>query len=552
MRRSGALRPAGWILTCLLLALPFEPRWPALPLLGLRFTLLECVAAGATLALAWLARERLARLLRRPPLPAACLVAFALAHFVSAAAAPVNGWTAAVYSMRMAAAALLATVVAACEREDVEAGLRAIVPMALVVAGVAMLERAGLRGLDAFLDAFRAGPYVFEGARRASATTESPNLAASLLAQGLVAAAGFAALEPRPRRVAALLALPLSVGLLLTYSRGGLAAALAGVAVVALASRRDARSGARGALASVAAVTALLVLGDAAVRQRLLGGLWGPVEAARYEPLDATLTLAPGQTTAVSLRVENTGSKAWLPARHRVACAWFAGGRFLDAGCDAPLPAALAPGHSVTLNARARAPEQEGRYFLVWNVVDEQGPFSLQGVPPGIVPALVWSNGVAPPAPEPPVIVAPRSRLRLWKVAWDMWRERPLLGFGPDNFRKLHVEFRGWPAERAGSVDYAHSAYLEAAASSGGLALATLLATLVACVSRGRRALTRAALPQQRAAGAVLLGAVAALAVHWSVESLLGFTAQYVFFGFLVGASCALDRVPASAPRAAE
>ena len=98
--------------------------------------------------------------------------------------------------------------------------------MAGVVAVLAILEGVGVRDLDPFLNRFRAGPYLFEGARRASATTESPNLAASLVACGLAVTAGLAAPAARPALYAVLLALPLAAGLLLTYSRGGLMAAL--------------------------------------------------------------------------------------------------------------------------------------------------------------------------------------------------------------------------------------------------------------------------------------------------------------------------------------
>lgn len=543
MTRDAAAPPlAGRILAGLIVVLPFEPRRPVLPCFGLELTFLEAVAAATTVWLAWAVRGRLRSVLRRPPLPVACLGAFAAAHFVSAAGATAHRGAAAVYSLRMAAAAALAAIVSACDWRDVRRALRAVVPMAGVVAGLALLEGAGLRALDPFLNLFRAGPYVFEGSRRASAATESPNLAAALLAYGLVAAAGLGASAARPLLRSALVGVPLSAGLLLTYSRGGLVAALVGSAVVFAASPRTARSAPLGVLASLLGVAALFATGDGALRRRLLGDWVAAADGARYEPLDAVLVLAAGETRPVRVRVVNSGTTTWLPRAHRLGCAWFAEGRFFDAACEAKLPGPVAPGESVALTALARAPDRAGSYFLVWNVVDELGPFSFQGIPPGLVAAAVGGAGRVALPSNPPSVVSPRSRSRLWRLAWDMWRERPLLGFGPDNFRKLHAVFGGWPSGRGGPVDYAHSAYLEAAASTGTLGLVTLLATLVAALAWGLRALAHATGSEERGAAAALLGLVVVVITHATVDFLLAFTAQYAFFGFVIGAVSALVR----------
>jgi O-antigen ligase len=123
-----------------------------------------------------------------------------------------------------------------------------------------------------------------------------------------------------------------------------------------------------------------------------------------------------------------------------------------------------------------------------------------------------------------------------------MWRERPLLGFGPDNFRKLHEAFGGWHSTRPTPRHTAHSAYLEAAASTGALGLLTLVATLGAGFVGAGRALAAAERAESRASALSLLGLLAAIATHATVESLLGFTAQYLFFGFVIGAVAALGR----------
>lgn len=542
MTRAVGSPLAGRALAALVLVLPFEPRWPTLSLLGLQWTFLEAAAAVSTVIAAWFVRRRLGALLRRPPLSVACLSAFAAVHLLSAVAAPAHREAAAVYSLRMTAAAALAVIVAACERRDVHRMLRAVIPMALVVAGFAILEGAGLRALDPFLNLFRATAYVYEGSRRASAASESPNLAAALLAHGLVVAAGFASLAAAPARRTALLAVPLSVGLLLTYSRGGLVAAVVGTAVLLRALPRKARRAPLAALASLVGVVALLASGDSALRRRMIGPALAEAEGARYEPLDAALVLQPGETRAVSARVVNTGSKTWLPSSYRLTCAWFRDGRFLDAGCAAELSRPVPPGESIVLQAVARAPEVEGSYFLAWNVVGGSGLFSFLGIPPGLVPAAVGERGAAALPSNPPSFVSRRSRWELWKLASGMWLERPLLGFGPDNYRKMHEAFAGWPSGREGLADYAHSAYLEAAASTGSLGLLTLLATLLATLGAAWRVAAHAPGLEDRVAAAALTGLLAGIAAHSAVDHLLGFTSEYLFFGCVVGGAAALGR----------
>ena len=119
---------------------------------------------------------------------------------------------------------------------------------------------------------------------------------------------------------------------------------------------------------------------------------------------------------------------------------------------------------------------------------------------------------------------------------------RPWLGFGPDNFRKLHADFGGWPSSRAAPRDSAHSAYLEAAASTGALGLLALVATLVASFVDARRALVRASDVNAGAPALALLGLLAAIVTHATVDFLQSFTAQYIVLGFVVGAVAALAR----------
>jgi len=138
-----------------------------------------------------------------------------------------------------------------------EVGLAAL---ALTVIGYGLLGELGVVGLDSSVSA----------AGRLEQPLSYWNATAAIAAMGLVLAARIAADRSRARisRVAAAVATaPLAVGLYLTYSRGGIAAALAGLLALVLlvpeAARIWARLGARGrpVVAAVAAVGLAIAIG---------------------------------------------------------------------------------------------------------------------------------------------------------------------------------------------------------------------------------------------------------------------------------------------------
>ena len=388
----------------------------------------------------------------------------------------------------------------------------------------------GFRTLDSFLDLFRVAPFFVRDARRASATTENPNLAAALVAQGLVASVGLLRLAGGRALFVGAAAL-LCAGLLFTYSRGGLAAATVGLTVLAFA-RGPGRRGAPIAALGVLAVTALGFATLPGFRRHLVVEQHRDALEARYEPGEAHLSLAPLEARRLSLRVTNTGAVRWAPEdRLRLSCVWYAAGRPSDAGCATPLRTALAPGESVVLSSEVRAPVAPGSYYLVWEMFSELGSFSAHGVPPALVPVQV--GDVASGGPQPlPNLVSERTRSELWRLAAAMWRERPLLGFGPDNFRKLHSQFAGWPV--ADERHAAHNSVLEVAATTGVLGVTALVATWWTVFAALRRTLGRPSAVERQTA-AIVLGLLAAQLAQSSVDYLLSFTAHYLLFGLVWG-----------------
>jgi hypothetical protein len=534
-------------LSALLLVLPFEPRRPTLPVLGLELTLVEAAAGIATVLLLYAQRDRLRGLLRSPPLPLAFLWSYVAAQLLSAAVAPMNRALALKFALRMTAAAAFALAVAATPRGMVRRSLPALAVGCAGVAILAIAEGLGATGLDPFLDRFRAGPFWVGPSRRASAASENPNLAAALLVYGLVPAVGLTALRRRPVRLAVPLTVLFSLGLLFTHSRGGLLALTVALAVLGLGlSSRGLGRAPAAALATLLAVAAVFFLAARSVR-RLPYPRDVPAHAARYAPGPAFLALAPREARTVPITVTNTGSRPWRGAV--LGCSWekAEAERAMDwtatAECPATVVPAAAPGQAVRVDAAVRAPAGEGRYLLVLDLVaDGWVMSSTAGVPPATVPTVVSRT---PAAAQPFSHVLPpaawqRGRMALWRAALAMWRERPLTGIGPDNFRWAHAAYAGWPVGAQDTLVAANNVFLEAAATTGTLGLIALVCTLAATARAGWRQLARApARSPEAVLPAVIVALVAAVAVHGLVDSLLGFTAHYLFLGLMVGGAAA-------------
>jgi O-antigen ligase len=537
------------LLGTLLFALPFEPRHAILEIgldAGFRLTGLEALAGVLGVLLLVQAFPGLRTLVRRPSLPVVALALYAAAHVFSAAMVPNHRSLAVKFAARMVVMASFATVVAAVSARAHRTGLRSLAAVGVVLALLALGESAGLRALDPFLDLFRDSPFNVGGARRATAGSEYPNLAAAFLMCGLIAGIAEVAerggssgkLALRSAGWAALFCL----GLLATYSRGALFAAGIGLGALALA-LRNRRSGAGPlpawvALAVLVGGAGVLSFGGEAFRLRLATEGIDTWYGARYEPTERQLWLRPAEMRITGVRVTNTGRRTWArDEAFHLSYHWFdsEGRRLMDGG-RTHLPRDVAPGESVDLDAEVRAPGANGRYHLAWDMVHERTTwFSEQGVAPANVTVDVMptsGEGIAPPSsrerPEagPPGIFRP-GREELWRLALGMWRDHPLAGVGPDNFRWLYGPRAGrtfWDARV-----FANNTLLEAAATTGTLGLLALGATLVLTPLIAFRSLGQAPAP-------ALFALAVALAAHGVVDYTLAFTGHYLLFGFVVGA----------------
>jgi hypothetical protein len=539
--RAGTLA-----LPALVLLLPFEPRRPVLPLLGFQLTLLEASAAVLGAALLWSVRARVPALLRRPPLPLAFLGLYAAAHVLSVAFAPAHRDLAAKFALRMLVMAAVGLAVAAAHPEAVRRALVALVASAVVVAALAVAEGGGWRTLDTFLGLFREMPFNIGGARRASAGSEYPNLAAAFLMAGMLAASGLATVRRRPLLTVLPLAVLFSLALLWTYSRGALVATGLGLLALAATARRRLAAPALGALSVLLVASAGFAWSGEVYRLRLGSEGAASWYGAAYAPAEAGLALRPGETRTTVVRVTNTGQLTWKADRmFHLAYHWYdEAGRKVEDGRRTRLPHDVGPGQAVELPAELRAPAAEGRYLLAWDMVQERVAwFSDRGVAPATVPVRVAPRpadavaAVRAGVPPAPVAFSP-GRADLWRLALVLWRSRPLTGVGSDNYRWLYGKAAGqasWDTRV-----FANNALLEAAATTGLVGLIALVGTLAAtglAAGRGLRLTGPAG-----GVAAALFALTVGLAAHGIVDYVLAFTGHYLLFAFVVGSAAGLAR----------
>jgi O-antigen ligase len=548
----GATRAGRLVLPALVFLLPFEPRRPVLPVLGLQVTLLEAAAGALGLALLWSVRGRLPALLRRPPLPLAFLALYAAAHVLSVAFAPVHRDLAAKFALRMVVMAGVGVAAAAVAPEAGRRALVALVATAVVVAVLSIAEGAGLRAIDPFLDLFREMPFNIAGSRRASAASEYPNLAAAFVMAGMLAAAGLAGAWRRPLIGLLPLAALFSLGLLWTYSRGALVATGLGLAALAAAARqRRFVAPALGGLGVLLAASAAFAWTGEVVRLRLGAEGQGAWYGVTYAPAEPALALRPGEVRATDVRVTNTGRMTWTADDvFHLAYHWYdTDRRKLEDGRRTLLPRDVGPGEAITLRAELQAPRSEGRYLLAWDMVQERVTwFSDQGLAPAVVAVTVsaapTAAGAAPPeAPIPGARVGWQPRRgELWRLALALWRGRPLTGVGSDNFRWLYGPAAGQPFWD--TRVFANNALLEAAATTGAVGLVALAGTLVVTVLAARSLLGEAG--RLGSSAAALFALAVGLAAHGAFDYVLAFTGHYLLFGIAVGTAAGLAR-PATA-----
>ncbi len=111
-------------------------------------------------------------------------------------------------------------------------------------------------------------------------------------------------------------------------------------------------------------------------------------------------------------------------------------------------------------------------------------------------------------------------RLKLWQGTWNMIREHPVLGVGPDNFLYLYRTRYVLPAAwEELNLSHPHNIVLDAWTRTGILGLASLGVLLTALVRRLWRMSRQAGEPAERALYIGLLGSLAASLAHGLIDN---------------------------------
>jgi hypothetical protein len=281
----------------------------------------------------------------------------------------------------------------------------------------------------------------------------------------------------------------------------------------------------------------------------------------KYEAPTAPRLVRDGELFLTHVTLRNTGVLTWRRAGDRptrLAHHWYAeaddGTRTLVVfnGKRTELPVDVPPGGVVDVLAVARAPLADGSYRLAWDLVQEGVTwFSERGN--ATADELVMVNGVAAAdlAPAPDVgwsapLPLPPSRSALWRAAVTLWIKHPLLGIGPDNFRRRYEAVLSPGPTGEPYTDtriHANSLYFETLADEGLLGAFALMALLLAW---GRALCSpRSA---QRVLGVGVGLAAGAFFIHGTFDYFLEFSPAYGLFWMLLGLMAASGRAP-SAPR---
>jgi stage II sporulation protein D len=122
---------------------------------------------------------------------------------------------------------------------------------------------------------------------------------------------------------------------------------------------------------------------------------------AGYGTTTAPAAIVPGGEVPVQVHVTNTGLKSWSAAGDtpvRLGYHWLdgKGNAVVWDGARVSLSRDVAPGREMKFDLSVRAPEHDGDYLLVWDMVQDGGVgwFSGHAVPTKTEVVAVWGDGV--------------------------------------------------------------------------------------------------------------------------------------------------------------
>ncbi len=546
-RLSAAL----WII--LAVTLPFELKTPLVSIGPLAITNVELVLYGV-IAL-WIVRTISFRQFHWTPVHWTVL-AWMSANVISAVFAPTLRGEAMKFALRSLAGALLFFAAADWARRDNGARsaerVRAIglaLGAGAVISAVAGVVEVIIPASVPIWLAFKTHVTVVGEVLRASGTFQYANTAAMYWEAALPI--GLAAVISRGRSltrhesiglVAAVLIVTLAI--VLSVSRAALLGTSIALVLLIILERGTVRHWAVAALALLIGLTIAQLIASPVIASRFRAESDRAWYLAQIDAAPGTLTLRANAINSVPVTVTNTSVRPWLadgstPVRASYHWLNSAADMIIFEGARTALPHDVEPGESAVIDLRVVAPPQPGDYHLQIDLVQEH--VTWFGIRSGQVISLpVHSSGASAAAvPPTPTVTATlarplpsQTRIDLWRIAFELWRTRPLFGIGPDNFRWMYGTTLG--ATNFNQTVTANSWYVETLVNTGLIGLSCLIAlglTLLRAAIRARRDRSR----EERMLLAGLIAALAAFAVHGVVDYFLPFTPTYALFWLAAG-----------------
>jgi hypothetical protein len=450
--------------------IPFELRFAPLGLSNLQWTFVLALAAGLPLVF-----QQRWRLLTNATILAALFVA---SQWVAVLLAPDFFTNAAKAAVRVTVGFILMTIVVISKDKD--ALLRIWAVSAVAAASYSLIAYAGF-GVPTL---FRTEEFYRGPVQRLSGSFDYPNTAAIFFAMSLPVV-WMALSSPTARYAGAAL---LWMALLLTQSRGGIVAVATVAAVALVGQPADSISSGTRLKVTVAIVVSCLLI-------YLVVAYWSAPLGARYELRANRLHLRPSEVHQAEITIWNTGKARWpVEGRRKVGLAyrWFD----IDHGvflAQDPIRTELAEsvvdGQRVSMKAAFRTPRDSGKFLLVWELFrGDLDWFSRTGIIPALAEVDIASDaerwsGTADLSrwykmggSDPKELNASVARGELWTAATQMFRENPVLGSGPDNFRLRYGEYLGH--SKWDTSVRANNLYLEILVGSGVIGLLAFLAMM--------------------------------------------------------------------------
>ncbi|HFE66100.1 MAG TPA: hypothetical protein ENJ93_02460 [Chloroflexi bacterium] len=260
--------------------------------------------------------------------------------------------------------------------------------------------------------------------------------------------------------------------------------------------------------------------------------------------------MAANEQRAIPITLTNSGALTWRSSGSQPINL---GARWLDTAQKTsygeprwPFANPVPPGQTVQMNVTLQAPAQPGEYVLIWDVVQEQVTWFGAKSNNYTVSRVTVIPGVHPPPAKTTIPTAAweyrlpiPDRRTLWLTALTLWRERPFLGIGPDNFRLTYGRALG--AANWNETIHSNNWYVETAVSLG------IIGSLVVFSGMAWLGLDIIRTLRQKTVSIWQIAAAAGLLsffIHGLLDFFLLFNATGLLFWLLLGLWLAMRRLP--------